>query len=51
MGLLPQPLSSMLASVERFGMLALIVLLYTGIIDRVIDVPTEFLLKLYLGVF
>jgi Zn-dependent protease len=50
-GLLPQPLSSMLAGVERFGMLALIVLLYTGILDRVIDVPTEFLLKLYLGVF
>jgi Zn-dependent protease len=50
-GLLPQPLSSMLAGVERFGMLALILLLYTGILDRVIDVPTEFLLKLYLGVF
>lgn len=49
-GLLPQPLSSMLAGVERFGMLALIVLLYTGILDRIIDVPTEFLLKIYLGV-
>lgn len=50
-GLLPQPFSSMLAGVERYGMLALIVLLYTGILDRIIDVPTEFLLKLYLGVF
>ncbi len=50
-GLLPQPLSSLLAGVERFGMMILIVLLYTHSVDRVIDVPTEFLLKLYLGVF
>jgi Zn-dependent protease len=49
-GLLPQPLSSMLAGVERFGMLALLLLLYTGILDRIIDVPTDFLLKLYLRV-
>ena len=50
-GLLPEPLSSKLAGIERFGMLILIVLLYTRILDRVIDVPTEFLLKLYLGLF
>lgn len=50
-GLLPQPLSSMLAGVERFGMMILMVLLYTHSVDRIIDVPTEFLLKLYLGVF
>ena len=50
-GLLPQPLSSMLAGIERFGMLILIMLLYTRTLDRFIDVPTEFLLKLYLGIF
>lgn len=49
-GLLPQPLSSMLAGIERFGMLILILLLYTGMLDRVIDVPTDFLLKLYFEV-
>jgi Zn-dependent protease len=48
-GLLPEPFSSKLAGIERFGMLILIVLLYTRTLDRVIDVPTEFLLKLYLG--
>ena len=50
-GLLPQPLSSKLAGIERFGMLTLIVLLYTRMLDQVIDVPTEILLKLYLGLF
>ena len=50
-GLLPEPWSSKVAGIERFGMLALIGLLYTGVIDRVIDAPTEFLLKLYLRVF
>jgi Zn-dependent protease len=50
-GLLPGPLSSKLAGIERFGMLILIVLLYTRILDRLIDVPTELLLKLYLGLF
>lgn len=50
-GLLPQPWSAKVAGLERFGMLLLIGLLYTGAIDRVIDAPTEFLLKLYLGIF
>jgi len=31
--------------------LLLIGLLYTRVIDRFIDGPTEFLLRLYLGVF
>ena len=48
-GLLPEPFSSKLAGIERFGMLILIALLYTRALDRVIDAPTEFLLKLYLG--
>ena len=50
-GLLPEPWSSKVAGIERFGMLLLIGLLYTRVIDRIIDAPTEFLLKLYLGVF
>jgi len=50
-GLLPEPWSTKVAGVERFGMLVLIGLLYTRVIDRFIDGPTEFLLKLYLGVF
>ena len=50
-GLLPEPWSSKVAGIERFGMLALIGLLYTGAIDKIIDAPTEFLLKLYLGIF
>jgi Zn-dependent protease len=50
-GLLPEPLSSKVAGIERFGMLILIGLLYTRVIDRFIDAPTNFLLKLYLGVF
>ena len=50
-GLLPEPWSSKFAGVERFGMLLLIGLLYTRVIDRFIDAPTEFLLRLYLGVF
>ena len=50
-GLLPEPWSSKVAGIERFGMLALIGLLYTGVADRLIDAPTEFLLKLYLGIF
>jgi len=50
-GLLPEPLSSKVAGIERYGMLILIGLLYTRVIDRIIDAPTEFLLKLYLGIF
>jgi len=49
-GLLPEPLSSKVAGIERYGMLVLIALLYTRVIDRFIDAPTEFLLRLYLGI-
>lgn len=50
-GLLPEPWSSKVAGVERYGMLILIVLLYTRVVNRIIEGPTEFLLKLYLGIF
>ncbi|MGZ8498641.1 MAG: site-2 protease family protein [Candidatus Binatia bacterium] len=50
-GLLPEPWSSKVAGIERFGMLLLIGLLYTRVIDRFIAGPTEFLLKLYLAIF
>lgn len=49
-GLLPEPLSSRVAGIERFGMLILIGLLYTRVIDRFIDGPTAFILKLYLSI-
>jgi Zn-dependent protease len=50
-GLLPAPLASLVSRIEPFGFVILIVLLMTRTLDRVIDPPTEFLLKLYLGVF
>jgi Zn-dependent protease len=50
-GLLPVPLASMVSRVEPFGFIILIVLLMTRTLDRIIDPPTEFLLKLYLGIF
>ncbi len=50
-GLLPHSLSLQLARIEPFGFLILIVLLMTRTLARIIDPPTEFLLKLYLGVF
>ena len=50
-GLLPEALSLKIARIEPFGFLILIVLLMTRTLDRIIDPPTEFLLKLYLGVF
>lgn len=50
-GLLPEPWSERVAGIERFGMLILIVLLYTRVVDRIISGPTEFLLKFYLGLF
>jgi len=49
-GLLPGALSRKVARVEPFGFIILIVLLMTGTLDRIIAPPTEFLLKLYLGV-
>jgi Zn-dependent protease len=50
-GLLPLPLASLVARIEPFGFIILIVLLMTRSLDRIIHPPTEFLLKLYLGVF
>lgn len=50
-GLLPQALSVKLAKIEPFGFIILILLLMTHTLDYVIDPPTEFLLKLYLGAF
>jgi Zn-dependent protease len=49
-GLLPEALSRKVARVEPFGFIILIVLLMTRTLDKIIDPPTEFLLKLYLGV-
>ena len=48
-GLLPQPLSTTLARIEPYGFIILIILLMTHTLDRIIDPPTEFLLRLYLG--
>jgi Zn-dependent protease len=50
-GLLPDPLSSKVAGIERYGFLILIVLLMTRTVDRIIDPPMEFLLRIYLGIF
>jgi Zn-dependent protease len=48
-GLLPRPLSVKLARIEPYGFIILIVLLMTHTLDHIIDPPTEFLLRLYLG--
>jgi len=50
-GLLPNPLSTKVAGIERYGFLILIVLLMTRTVDRIIDPPMEFLLRIYLGIF
>jgi Zn-dependent protease len=50
-GLLPNPLAIKVAAIERYGFLILIALLMTRIVDRIIDPPMEFLLRLYLGIF
>lgn len=50
-GLLPRTLSLKAARIEPFGFIILIVLLMTRTLDQIIDPPTEFLLKLYLGIF
>jgi Zn-dependent protease len=50
-GLLPDPLASLVARIEPFGFIILIVLLMTRSLDRIINPPTEFLLRLYLGAF
>jgi Zn-dependent protease len=48
-GLLTEPHSSMLARVEPYGFLILIVLLMTRTLDRVIGPPIDLLLNLYFG--
>lgn len=48
-GLLPEPHSSLVARVEPFGFLILIVLLMTRALDRVIGPPIHFLVELYFG--
>jgi Zn-dependent protease len=48
-GLLPDVPSRILARIEPFGFIILIVLLMTRTLDKIIDPPSEFLLKLYLG--
>lgn len=50
-GLLPQGLSRTVARIEPFGFIILIILLMTRTLDRIIDPPIEFLLKLCLAVF
>jgi hypothetical protein len=46
-GLLPEPQSSLLARVEPFGFLILIVLLMTHALDKIIGPPIEFLINFY----
>ena len=48
-GLLPEPQSSMLARIEPYGFLIIIVLLMTRTLDRVIGPPIDFLLNFYFG--
>ncbi len=46
-GLLPEPQSSMLARVEPYGFLILIVLLMTHTLDKIIGPPIEILVNFY----
>lgn len=46
-GLLPEPQSSMVAKIEPYGFLIIIVMLMTRTLDRVIAPPMEFLLHFY----
>jgi hypothetical protein len=46
---LPSPVAAAVSRVEPFGFIILIVLLMTRTLDRIIDPPTEFLLRVYLG--
>jgi Zn-dependent protease len=50
-GLLPGPFSGALARIEPYGFIILIALLMTRTLDKIIDPPMEFLLRLYLGLF
>jgi Zn-dependent protease len=46
-GLLPEPYSAMLARVEPYGFLILIVLLMTRVLDKIVGPPVEFLINFY----
>lgn len=48
-GLLPEPHSSMLARVEPFGFLIIILLLMTPVMDAVIGPPIHFLIDMFFG--
>jgi Zn-dependent protease len=48
-GLLPEPYSDMLARVEPYGFLILIVLLMTRVLDKIVGPPVEFLINFYFG--
>jgi Zn-dependent protease len=48
-GLLPEPYSSMLARVEPYGFLILIVLLMTRVLDKIVGPPVEILINFYFG--
>ena len=50
-GLLPMPLAALVARIEPFGFIILIVLLMTRSLDLIINPPIEFLLRIYLGAF
>jgi Zn-dependent protease len=50
-GLLPEPLSNLVARVEPFGFIILIALLFTRMLDGIIRPPIEFLLRVLLGLF
>jgi Zn-dependent protease len=50
-GLLPGPLASKVAGIEPYGFPIVIVLLMTGTVDRIIDTPMEFLLRIFRGIF
>jgi hypothetical protein len=47
-GLLPEPLSSVLARIEPFGFLILLLLLMTRSLSWIIGPPLDFLLKFFL---
>jgi Zn-dependent protease len=48
-GLLPEPHSSLIARLEPFGFLIIIVLLMTHMLGRIIGPPINFLLRFYFG--
>jgi Zn-dependent protease len=50
-GLLPEPLSNLVARVEPFGFVILVALLFTRVLDGIIRPPIEFFLRLFLGFF